>query len=92
MYGPQKLMTKSRAEFEHITLYTYNGAAIFLGAILIYVAVKAAVLYACYLGDQLWYVSSFCMFCIPISLLQNGTSSMLLRGGGGGGGGETKIY
>ena len=25
----QKLMTNSRAEFEHITLYTYNGAAIF---------------------------------------------------------------
>ena len=25
-YGPQKLMTKLRA---HVTLYTYNGAAIF---------------------------------------------------------------
>ena len=35
-YGPQKLMTKSRAEFEHITLFTYNGAAIFFGAIPIY--------------------------------------------------------
>ena len=30
-YGPQKLMSKYLGQsFEHITLYTYNGAAIFL--------------------------------------------------------------